>query len=67
MEFRAVAELRRKAIRIDLVLFFLIAMIPSWPGAEAQGETFVGKAVNSKGTLEYVEYHTVTHDKRQSQ
>ena len=61
MAFRAVAELRRKAIRIDLVLFFLIAMIPSWPGAEAQGETFVGKAVNSKGTLEYVEYHTVTH------
>ena len=48
-------------MRFDLALFFLIAMLPSWLGAEAHGETFVGKAVNSKGALEYVEYHTVTH------
>jgi len=61
MDFRGIFELLKKTIRIDLVLLFLIAMIPSWPGAEANGETFVGKAVNSKGILEYVEYHTVKY------
>jgi hypothetical protein len=62
MDFRGIFELLKNTIRIDLVLFFLIAMIPSWPGAEANGETFVGKAVNEKGILEYIEYHTVTYE-----
>jgi hypothetical protein len=62
MDFRGVTQLRRKSIRIDLALFFFIAMIPSWFGAEAHGETFVGKAVNAKGVLEYVEYHTVKYE-----
>ena len=61
MDFRGFFELLRRSTRIDLALFFLIAMNLSWLGAEAHGETFVGKAVNSKGTLEYVEYHTVTY------
>ena len=61
MDCMDVTGLRKKSIRIYLVLFFLIAMNLSWFGAEAHGETFVGKAVNSKGTLEYVEYHSVTH------
>ena len=62
MDFRGVFELRRKSIRIDLALFFLIAMNLSWFGAEAHGETFVGKAVNAKGILEYIEYHTVKYE-----
>jgi len=62
MDCRGVIQLRRKSSRIYLALFFLIAMIPRWLGAEANGETFVGKAVNEKGILEYVEYHTVTYE-----
>ena len=61
MDFISVSGFRKRSIRFDQALFFLIAMNLSWLGAEAHGETFVGKAVNSKGTLEYVEYHTVTH------
>jgi hypothetical protein len=52
MDFRGVFELLRKLIRTDLALFFIIAMNLSWFGAEANGETFVGKAVNEKGILE---------------
>ena len=63
MDFMGVSpNCGRKSIRIDLVLFFLIAMNLSWFGAEANGETFVGKAVNLKGILEYVEYHTVKYE-----
>jgi hypothetical protein len=62
MDFRGVFELLRKLIRTDLALFFIIAMNLSWFGAEANGETFVGKAVNEKGILEYVEYHTVIYE-----
>ena len=61
MDCRTVAQVREKGFQMYLALVFLIAMILSWFGAEANGETFVGKAVNSKGTLEYVEYHTVTY------
>jgi len=60
MEARGVTHLRRKYVPIVVALFFFIAMNLSWFGAEAKSETFAGKAVNSKGTLEYVEYHTVT-------
>jgi hypothetical protein len=60
MYFIGFSGFRKKSIRFALALFFWIAMNLSWLGAEAHGETFVGKAVNSKGTLEYVEYHTVT-------
>jgi hypothetical protein len=56
-----VTGFRKKSIRFDLALLSLIVMMPSWFGTEAHGETFVGKAVNSKGALEYVEYHTVTY------
>jgi len=62
MDFRGVFELLRKFIRINLALFFLFVIKLSWFGAEANGETFVGKAVNAKGILEYVEYHTVTYE-----
>ena len=53
---------RKKSIRFDLALLFLIAMNLSWFGAEAHGETFVGKALNAKGIVEYVEYHTVKYE-----
>ena len=61
MYFIGVTGFCKKSIRFDLALLFLIVIMLSWFGTEAHGETFVGKAVNSKGTLEYVEYHTVTH------
>jgi hypothetical protein len=60
--FMGVSGFRKKSIRFNLALFFLIAMLPSWLGAEANGETFVGKAANSQGILEYVEYHTVKYE-----
>ena len=62
MDFRNVSELRRMFIRIDLALLFFIAVNLSWFRAEANSETFVGKALNSKGILEYVEYHTVKYE-----
>lgn len=61
MSFVSFSGFRKKFMRFDLALLFLIVMMLSWFVTEAHGETFVGKAVNSKGTLEYVEYHTVTH------
>lgn len=61
-DFMVATGLRKKSIRIDLALFFFIAMNLSWFGAEAYGETFVGKAVNAKGIVEYVEYHTVKYE-----
>jgi hypothetical protein len=61
MARRGVTALRQKPIRIDLALFVFLAMNLVGFRAEASGETFVGKAVNSKGVLEYVEYHTVTY------
>ena len=64
MDFMGVARLRKKSTRIYPALFFLITMNLSWFGAEAHGETFVGKAVNVKGVLEYVEYHTVKYANR---
>ena len=61
MHHRDVLRSIRKFMRSALAIFFLIAMNLGWFGAEANGEIFVGKALNSKGTLEYVEYHTVTY------
>lgn len=48
-------------MRIGLAIFVSAAVNLTWFGAEANAETFVGKAVNSKGMVEYVEYHTVTY------
>lgn len=62
MDIMGLTQLRRNSSRIDLALFFFIAMYLSCFGAEANGETFVGKAVNSQGILEYVEYHTVKYE-----
>jgi hypothetical protein len=62
MYLMGVIGFRKKSIKLDLVLFSLIVMMSSWFGTEAYGETFVGKAVNEKGILEYVEYHTVKYE-----
>ena len=62
MDIMGLTQLRRNSIRINLVLFVFIAMNLSCFGAQANGETFVGKAVNEKGILEYVEYHTVIYE-----
>ena len=60
--FIGVTGLQKKSNRICLALLFFIAMNLSWLGAEARGETFVGKAVNANGIVEYVEYHTVKYE-----
>jgi len=62
MHHRDVLRSMRKSIRIDLALLFFTAVNLSCYGTLAHGETFVGKAVNSKGILEYVEYHTVKYE-----
>jgi hypothetical protein len=62
MDIMNLTQLRRNSIRIDLVLFIFLTLNLSCFGAEAHGETFVGKAVNEKGILEYVEYHTVIYE-----
>jgi len=59
MPYRDVAGSKRKSVRIHLALLFFTAVNLSFFGTLAYGETFVGKAVNFKGTLEYAEYHTV--------
>ena len=51
----------RKSIRVFLALLLSAILTLSCCGTLAHGETFVGKALNSEGKLEYVEYHTVTH------
>lgn len=62
MYFMGFSEFRKESIRFDLTLLLLIAIHLSWLGAEAHGETFVGKAVNAQGIVEYVEYHTVKYE-----
>jgi hypothetical protein len=53
--------IKRKFMQAFLALLFFTALNLSSPGTLAYGEIFVGKAVNSEGTLEYVEFHTVVH------
>ncbi|MGD8253233.1 MAG: hypothetical protein PVJ11_13535 [Syntrophobacterales bacterium] len=60
--FMSFSGFRKKSTRIYLALFFFLAVNLSWPRAKAHGETFVGKAVNAQGIVEYVEYHTVKYE-----
>ena len=62
MNFMGFCGFHKKFTRFDLALLFLIVMMPSWFGTEAHGETFVGRAINAKGIVEYVEYHTVKYE-----
>jgi hypothetical protein len=48
----------KKPFRVGLALLVFAAMHLA---GRANGETFVGKAVNSEDTVEYVERHTVTY------
>ena len=52
---------KRKSIPIHLAFLLFTALNLNCFGTLAHGETFVGKALNSEGNLEYVEYHTVRH------
>jgi len=61
MDHRDIPGAERKSIRIDLSLLFSAVVNLSCFGTPAYGETFIGKAVNSEGALEYVEYHTVAY------
>ena len=61
MDFMDAVGLRKQFFWTAVAIFFLIATNLSCFEAEANVETFIGKAVNSQGTLEYVEYHTVRY------
>jgi hypothetical protein len=61
MFFRESRGEKRNSKRVFLALLFFAGLILSSFATLAHGEKFVGKAVNSEGSLEYVEYHTVTH------
>lgn len=54
-------RLRRKSPRIVSTVLFVFVFNFAGFRTLAHGELFVGEAVNSEGTLEYVEYHTVTY------
>jgi hypothetical protein len=51
----------RKSMQAVLALLFFTTLNFSCFATLAHGEKFAGKALNSEGKLEYVEYHTVTH------
>ena len=53
--------LKTNYISIVCFLLFFTALNLSIFETLAHGEKFLGKALNSEGSLEYVEYHTVTH------
>ena len=61
MFFRESRGVKRNSKRFFSALLFFAGLLLSSFGTLAHGEKFVGKAVNSEGTLEYAEYHTVTH------
>ena len=61
MHYRNVPGSKKASVRIALGLLSFAAFSFTCFGTPAFGETFVGKAVNSNGVLEYVEYHTVRH------
>ena len=50
-----------RSIQTEMAVLFFTAVILCCCVTLAYGNTFVGKAVNSDGTLEYVEYHTVKY------
>jgi hypothetical protein len=58
LNFGRVTKWGKKHIGTSVAIFVLAAMNLT---GQANGETFVGKAVNSEGTVEYVERHTVTY------
>ena len=61
MFFRESRGLKRNSKRVFSALLFFAGLLLSSFGTLAHGETFLGKAVNFKGTLEYAEYHTVNY------
>lgn len=61
MFLRESLGIKRNSKRVLLALLFFAGLILSNLGTLAHGETFVGRALNSEGKLEYLEYHTVTH------
>ena len=61
MDDRDIPAAEIKSVRIDLALLFFTVVNLSCFGTPAYGEIFIGKAVNSEGALEYVEYHSVVY------
>ncbi len=55
-------EPKTKRLWIIFTAFFAISMALVLMGTLAHGETFIGKAVNHQGVLEYVEHHTVKYE-----
>ncbi|UCG13188.1 MAG: hypothetical protein JSU72_01470 [Deltaproteobacteria bacterium] len=61
MRARKFVSVKRRTRRIDLAVLFATAINLCFLLTVAAGETFTGQAVNLKGGLEYVEYHTVEY------
>jgi hypothetical protein len=61
MDHSFVAGTGRKSMGIVLALTFFSALFLICFLSLVYGEIFVGRAINSEGRVEYVEYHTVTH------
>jgi hypothetical protein len=61
MLYRITRGVERKTIQFVLALFSVLALSLGSFASSTHGELFVGKAVNSEGSLEYSEYHAVTY------
>jgi hypothetical protein len=61
MDYIFVTVSERKSMGVVLALNFFTSLFLICFSSLVYGETFVGKATNSEGSVEYVEYHTVTH------
>lgn len=61
MLYRIDRGAKRKSPQFVFALFSVLAFSLGTFISSAHGEVFVGKAVNSEGSLEYSEYHTVTY------
>ena len=61
MIYSFVTETGRKSMWVVVTLTFFTGLFLICFSSLAFGEIFVGKAINSEGSVEYLEYHTVTH------
>lgn len=61
MNYSFVTASGKKSMGVALALPFFTALFLTFFSSLVYGETFVGKAINAEGAVEYLEYHTVTH------
>ena len=61
MRYKIVTETAVRSFRTEVTILFSTAIILRCWITLAYGKTFVGRAVDSDGNLEYMEYHTVKY------